>query len=70
MVTNEPQQYQTYVNVGIWKDEQSFFSEIGKYIPPEGSKLQEFEQMPRRRMPLTPEFWRRGKFQLTSENEL
>jgi hypothetical protein len=70
VVPNEPEPYQSFVNVGIWKDEPSFLTEIGKYIPHSGSSLKEFEQYPRRRIPLDPKFWRRGKFQLPSINDL
>jgi hypothetical protein len=66
----EDLQYLSFVNVGIWKDEKSFFAEIGKYIPPPGGQLQDFEQYPRRRIPLTPQLWRRGKFELPELNQL
>lgn len=59
----------SYVNVGLWKDEPSFFSQIGRYIPNNGSK-KDFEQYPRRRIPLDPEHWRRGKSQLPDLNNL
>jgi hypothetical protein len=65
----ETESYVSYVNVGLWKDEQSFLAEIGQYIPRDGSK-KDFEQYPRRRIPLNPLYWRRGKFQLPEHNEL
>ncbi len=65
----EAEPYVSYVNVGLWKDEPSFLNEIGQYIPRDGSK-KDFEQYPRRRIPLNPLYWRRGKFQLPERNEL
>jgi hypothetical protein len=65
----ETEPYVSYVNVGLWKDEPSFLTEIGQYIPRDGSK-KDFEQYPRRRIPLNPLYWRRGKFQLPERNKL
>ena len=59
----------SFINVGIWKNNHSFHDQVGKNIPPL-PVLKEFEQYPRRRIPLEPEFWRRGKFQLPVENNL
>ena len=70
VIPNEPIPYISFVNVGLWKDEPSFHAEIGKYIPPPGSALKDFEQYPRRRIPMNPLLWRRGKFQLPVENAL
>jgi len=61
--------YVSFVNVGIWRDERAFYEQVGKYIPVKGTML-EFEQYPRRRIPLEPVFWRRGKYQLPTENNL
>ena len=69
ILPDEEKPYVSFVNVGIWKDEKSFYDQVGKYIPPQG-KTREFEQYPRRRIPLEPKFWRRGKFQLPVENNL
>ena len=66
----ESEPYLSFINVGIWKDEPSFFAEIRKYIPASGSSLKDFEQYPRRRIPLHPFLWRRGKFELPTLNEL
>jgi hypothetical protein len=67
LLSDEPEQYISFVNVGIWKDEASFSSEIGKYIPGPGM-MEDFEQYPRRRIPLRAVEWRRGKLQLPASN--
>lgn len=70
VIPNEVEPYQSFVNVGLWKDEASFRAEIGKYIPAVGSPLKDFEQYQRRRIPLNPNLWRRGKFAIPTENSL
>ena len=67
---DEFEPYISFVNVGIWKDEPSFFAEIGKYIPAPGGALNDFEKYPRRRIPLNPILWRIGKFELPALNAL
>jgi len=69
ILPGEEKPYVSFVNVGIWKDENSFYDQVGKYIPPEGT-TKEFEAYPRRRIPLEPKFWRRGKSQLPDLNNL
>lgn len=66
----EAEPYMSFINVGIWKDEPSFSAEIGKYIPAHGSAPKDFEKYPRRRVPLHPLLWRRGKFELPTLNWL
>lgn len=70
MASEESEPHISFVNVGIWKDEESFKAQIGNYIPTDPSEKKDFEQYPRRRIPLNPIFWRRGKFQLPIENNL
>jgi hypothetical protein len=70
MAPEETEAHFSFVNVGIWRDEESFRAQIGRYIPDDPQKKADFEQYPRRRIPLNPMYWRRGKFQLPDTNKL
>ena len=53
-----------FVNVGLWKDWQCFFDEVGHNFNDE--KPMPFESARRTRTILDPQTWRRGGFELES----
>jgi hypothetical protein len=56
----------SFVNVGIWLDDDAFEQQIGKYFN-DDNPLRDFEQLRRRRIVLRPTAWRIGKADLPSE---
>jgi len=52
-----------YINVGFWKDSDSFHAEVGKYMS-DDKPLKPFEADHRTRTVLEPRQWRMGDFAL------
>lgn len=52
-----------FINVGIWKDWEAFFEQVGQYMN-DDKPLQDFEADRRTRTILEPQQWRMGQFDL------
>jgi hypothetical protein len=55
--------FKSYVNVGVWDDDNAFQEQIGQYFNDDRPML-DFEKFRRRRAVLKPVSWRRGQAQL------
>ena len=62
-LTAEHDEYVPFMNVGLWRDVQTFHDQIGRYFPAPGNK-QPFEYEERVRALLDAQYWRRGLFPL------
>jgi hypothetical protein len=59
----ENEAYRPFVNVGIWRDRESFYQEVGQYFRDDKPPM-EFEAKRRRRTILEPKEWRIGAWYL------
>jgi hypothetical protein len=59
--------YISFVNVGFWRDMQTFHQQVGKYFNDENPPL-EFEQYHRERTILEPKEWRIGNYELPTQS--
>lgn len=55
-----------FINIGLWKDWQSFYDQVGKNMRDDKPML-EFEAARRTRTVLEPKQWRIGKFSLPAK---
>ena len=62
--TDEPA-HKAFINVGLWKDWESFFEEVGHNFN-DDNPPKPFEAARRTRTILSPEEWRRGDFNLSN----
>ena len=53
--------YVSFVNVGLWKDMEAFYQQVGQYFN-DDNPLLDFEQYRRTRTILNPESWRIGNY--------
>src|ERR1041385_1218546 len=57
--------FTTFINVGLWRDAETFHEQIGRYFDPARGKL-DFEYELRTRALLTPHCWRIGEWPISA----